>query len=123
MKHLFTIIILAATTCITSACSSNSILAPKPYGITGPASDAPENYLAGWNDGCETGMSTMSTTYYKSFYGYKIDAQMVEDPEYYRAWRDAYTYCRHFTFKSVWDGSDKMNNRILDDKICVFCMK
>ena len=121
MKQLFTITIVTVLGLALSACSSDSIFAPKPHGITGPARDAPENYLAGWDAGCQTGMSTMSPTYYKSFYGYTLDANMIEDPEYYRAWRDAYTYCRHYTFKFAWDGIDKTANKTLDKKICVFC--
>ncbi len=104
-----------------SACHNQNVYKPKPFGMTGPAQDAPETYLAGWNDGCETGTGTMSSTYYKSFYGYKIDVNLMKDPEYYRAWRDAYTYCRHYTFKFVWDGLDKTANLALDTKLCVFC--
>lgn len=120
-KPLITMMIMTMLGFTLSACSSDSVMAPKPFGMTGPERDAPEAYLAGWDDGCQTGMSTMSTTYYKSFYSYDIDHHMMDNPEYYRAWRDAYTYCRHYVFKSVWDGSDKMNNAFLDTKICVFC--
>ena len=122
MRNTATILIMLLLVVSVSACRNQTLYKPKPFGLTGPSQDAPENYLDGWNDGCETGIGTMSTTWYKTFYGYKINTHMMEDAEYSRAWRDAYTYCRHFAFKSLWDGSDKLANKALDEKICVFCM-
>ncbi len=122
MHKILTIFVMLLLTSVTSACRNQSLYKPRPIGITGPPADAPENYLAGWKDGCETGMSTMSTSWYKTFYGYKMSVNQMQDPEYYRAWRDSYTYCRHYSFKSLWDPLDKMDNKSLDEKICVLCM-
>ena len=57
--------------------------------------DASQDFKQGWNDGCETGMSAGSNTFYKMFYrsnavdGYKI----TSSAEYKTAWNNAYWYC------------------------------
>jgi hypothetical protein len=80
--------------------------APKPFRMGGPGGGGTVEFRKGWDDGCETGMSTMVTDYYKTFYGFKQDPYMIMNDEYYKAWNDAYTYCRHYAFRSTlwtWD--------------------
>jgi hypothetical protein len=118
-KHTIATILLLVL-CATG-CTKQNFYKPKPAGISGPQKDAPEDYTKRWNDGCESGMGTMTTTYSKTFYGYKLDTNLITNAEYYRAWRDAYTYCRHYAFKYVWDGFDSNSSMLMDNKICVFC--
>lgn len=79
------------------------VIKPRPFAMGGPQQDAPQDYLDGFNDGCETGMATMSTNWYKTFYRFKQDTARLHNQLYYQAWKDAYTYCRQYTFKwTLW---------------------
>ena len=111
------------TGCTGQIFSDDSIFAPLPGGMGKPAENAPPAYKQGWDDGCKTGLSTMNPGYYKSFYQYKQDASMVDDPVYYKAWKDSYTYCRQYSFKFVWDAYDKTRNSgpLSLKKLCVLC--
>jgi hypothetical protein len=57
--------------------------------------DASVEFQQGWRDGCETGMSSANSTFYKSFYrgatadGYK----MTSSADYKTAWGNAFWYC------------------------------
>ena len=67
-----------------------------------------EEYRAGWKDGCETGISSGSNTFYKMFYrNNKIDGyRMSSSPEYRDAWDSSFWYCYRATYirqkSSVW---------------------
>ena len=79
-----------------------AILKPTPLGM-GKVPDGHPIFQAGWNDGCETGLGTMSSNFYKTFYKYKQDPKMIMNKMYYQAWKDAYTYCRQYMFRwTLW---------------------
>lgn len=102
--------------------SPNSIFAPKPFRMGKPDKNADPIYTKGWNDGCQTGMSTMIQGYYKSFYKYAQDPELVEDKMYYQAWKDSYTYCRQYAFRMSWDPIDKAKgNKGFDNPLCILC--
>jgi hypothetical protein len=67
-----------------------------------------EEYRAGWKDGCETGISGGSNTFYKMFYrNNKIDGyRMSSSPEYRDAWDSSFWYCYRATYvrqkSSLW---------------------
>src|SRR4051812_3248108 len=96
--------------CAGQIFSPDSPFAPRPAGMTGPSPDSPPDYLQGWNDGCDTGLGTMVSGYYKSFYQFKQDQTMISNPVYYKAWKDAYTYCRHYSFRYTWAPYDKKDD-------------
>lgn len=118
-------IILAVITigCRGQVFSEKSMFAPWPAGMGRPPETAPVNYKEGWYDGCYTGLSTMNQQYYKSFYKYKQDYTKVDDEVYYQAWKDAYTYCRQYSFKYTWDAFDRTRNNGLlgNTPLCVLC--
>lgn len=100
--------------------SSKSIFAPIPARMGGPdRAHADPEYLQGWDEGCETGLSTMVPGYYKSFYSYKIDPKMMANEVYYKAWKDSYTYCRHYAFRYAWQPFDHIENS--PKNLCVLC--
>lgn len=101
--------------------SEHNFFAPKPFLEGKPSKNAPPEYTAGWNDGCTTGNSTMVMNYYKSFYKYKFDPAMIDNAVYYKAWKDAYTYCRHYSFRYTWDPVDKNASKAADNPLCVIC--
>ncbi len=71
--------------------------------------DAPNKYKVGWKDGCESGMSSMTNTMYKTFYSFKQDKNLRKDPTYYKAWKDTYTFCRHYVYGTLRQGDQRMN--------------
>lgn len=103
--------------------SSDSFFAPRPAGMGKPDPNAPPEHTKGWNDGCQTGMSTMVQDYYKNFYTYTLDVNMINNPTYYKAWKDAYTYCRQYAFRYTWDAFDRRRGAGLlqVQPLCVLC--
>lgn len=63
--------------------------------------DAPTKYKLGWKDGCESGISNMTETTYKTFYSFKQNAELRRDPTYYKAWKDTYDFCRHYVYGTI----------------------
>lgn len=127
---IYRIIIIMMAIAMLGGCrgqifSENSWFAPFPAGIGKPPESAPENYKAGWYDGCHTGLSTMNEQYFKMFYGYKQDYTKVDDEVYYQAWKDAYTYCRQSSFRYTWDAYDRYRNGsggiLTVTPLCVIC--
>ncbi len=120
MKKIGALLVLLVfiSGCAGQIFSAKNKVAPRPFGMTGPGKNAHPDYLAGWNDGCDTGLSTMVPGYYKSFYKFKQDAYMINNARYYKAWKDSYTYCRQYAFRFVWDSIDQ--NRETKN-ICVLC--
>lgn len=100
--------------------SDKNFFAPRYLRLGSPDPNAPPDYLDGWNDGCESGKGTMVQSYHKMFYGYKRDHSRDNNPMYYKAWKDAYTYCRQYAFRYSWAAYDdkpfKMGN-----PLCLFC--
>ncbi len=109
--------------CTDQVFSDDSFMAPTPAGMGKPAKDAPPDYTEGWNDGCKTGLSTMNQGYYKSFYTYKQNYKKADNLLYYQAWKDAYTYCRQYSFRYTWDALDRRRNQGLLSvtPLCVLC--
>lgn len=64
---------------------------------------APASYKLGWKDGCESGMALTGNQLYKVAYRNKIRVEMVNDPQYYRAWNEAKVYCAHYTMATQWE--------------------
>lgn len=102
-------------------------MAPWPARMGKPPDNAPKDYKQGWYDGCITGLSTMSQVYYKDFYGYKQDYTKVDNVMYYQAWKDAYTYCRQYSFRYAWDpldrrrGTNAQGGLLSAGPLCVLC--
>lgn len=114
--------LLLLTGCVGQIFSDDSFFAPKPVGMSGPDKEhASADYLKGWDDGCKTGLSTMVQGYYKSFYQFKQDPYMINNPTYYKAWKDSYTYCRQYSFRMAWDAFDRTYNKSLENPLCIIC--
>ncbi|MDA0781718.1 MAG: hypothetical protein PQ612_03075 [Rickettsiales bacterium] len=71
--------------------------------------DAPNKYKHGWKDGCESGMSSMTSTTYKTFYSFKQDPILRKDPTYYKAWKDTFNFCRHYAYGTLRQADIRMN--------------
>lgn len=77
---------------------------PRPSTLPKPPKDAPKEYQEGWNNGCESGLAVYGNDFYKTFYGYKVDVGMLKNKTYYKAWNDAFHYCRAFINRYLADG-------------------
>ncbi len=53
-------------------------------------------YKKAWHEGCESGITAYSNDFYKAMYSFNQDSRLIDNPEYYNTWRDAYQYCRHY---------------------------
>lgn len=123
MKKVVLILLLGfmVSGCTGQIFSPDNPLAPKPLRIGEPPKDAHPDYRQGWEDGCNTGLSTMVPGYYKSFYAFQQDAYKSQtNPVYYKAWKDSYTYCRQYAFRYAWDSFDHTGHP-LDNNLCVLC--
>ena len=76
---------------------------PRPWGL-GETPDGSPTFKQGWEDGCDTGLGVYGGAGYKrKAYRFRQDISQLDNPEYYRAWKDAYTYCRWYVWN--WDRS------------------
>lgn len=71
---------------------------PRPWGI-GDTPEGSEMFRKGWSDGCETGMSAYGNGRYRAAYSFTQDPNLIDNMEYYRAWKDGQVYCRWYTFR------------------------
>lgn len=71
--------------------------------------NASETFQKGWKDGCESGMASMTNAAYKTFYHFKQDPELREDPVYYKAWKDTWDYCRHYIYGIIRQGNQRLN--------------
>lgn len=70
---------------------------PVPWGMAKTPEGTPD-FKQGWEDGCSTGLGAYGNGRYRAAYGWKQDHTKVSDADYYRAWKDAYTYCRWYVY-------------------------
>ncbi len=69
---------------------------------------APANYKQGWVDGCQTGLASMTNSYYKTFWHFTQDAALRRDPLYYKTWVDTYNFCRHYSYGTLRQANVRM---------------
>lgn len=105
MKRIAIITLLV----ILSGCyNAPDPLKPGAFVMKQMPDDAPNNYKLGWKDGCESGLSSMTSTTYKTFYSFKQDKTRRMDPTYYKSWKDAYTFCRHYVYGTIRQANIRM---------------
>ena len=70
---------------------------PKPLGLGKLPEGGSVEFNQGWEDGCETGLAAYGGGHYRNLgHKFKQDYKMIHNPDYYRAWQDAYSYCRWY---------------------------
>lgn len=96
-RPIFSILIL----CTISSCQSYvaEYLPERPtHKMDDSLTNASPEFIQGWRDGCETGMSAGSNGFYKIFYrNNKVDGYKIAgSPDYKTAWSNSFWYCyRH----------------------------
>ncbi len=89
MKLLAITLLLTITGCYNPGLNITTM--PKP-----PLQGPPE-YIAGWEAGCETGMTSYSNSYYRTRYKAKVDGHMMSDENYNKGWELGQSYCSYYT--------------------------
>ena len=107
MRQVYAIILatIVLTGCETWTTVEELFTHPRPYGI-GETPEGSPVFRQGWNDGCDSGLGVYGGRLYRvKAYRYKQDLTQIDNPEYYRAWKDAFTYCRWYSWNWVksWD--------------------
>ena len=97
-KLLIIIALLMLTACGSTGKAITDVFRPMPWLLEHYPENAPEPYKQGWQHGCESGMAAMTNDYYRTFYRFKNDPEQVRNPVYYKPWKDAYNYCRHYVY-------------------------
>ncbi len=54
----------------------------------------PPEYKLGWEDGCDSGLSSEGGWDYKLMYGFKKRPEMAMNEQYKQAWNEGFSYCR-----------------------------
>jgi hypothetical protein len=97
-KNFFTLFL---TLIVLSSCKAGPYWMHWMYEGPPPSKDGkPYNqmYVDGWKDGCETGVSATTNSWYKFHHKFKQDPIKAQDNIYYKGWRDALTYCGRYIF-------------------------
>ena len=56
-------------------------------------------YVEGWQDGCETGASANSNSFYRYMNDFKQDSVKAQNELYYKGWKDAFNYCGRYIYQ------------------------
>lgn len=62
-----------------------------------PGNDAyPDEYIKGWQDGCESGAEASSNYLYRLKYKFRQDVSKIDNTLYINGWDSAYDHCRKY---------------------------
>jgi hypothetical protein len=88
MKKYIIIILLFLTACQNPRLNITGM--PHP-----PTGGSPE-YIAGWNDGCQTGGTSYSSDFLRTRYGTAVNGYAMENPDYNKGWELGSSYCSYY---------------------------
>lgn len=89
MRNLRHTLILAFALLGTAACK------PLPLYFEGPKF-GPEEYIKGWDDGCDSGVAAQGSLWQKVFYNFTKDQNMLDNGYYKQGWNEGFSYCRFY---------------------------
>jgi hypothetical protein len=61
--------------------------------------EGPTKFREGWRDGCESGISATSNQLQRSYYKFKQNYELSQDPVYYTGWKTAFDHCQRYVFQ------------------------
>lgn len=99
--NIIRILLIFASSLILFSCESYvaEIFPERPtHKMDSSLNNSSVEFLQGWRDGCEVGMSAGSNTFYKIFYrNNRVDGyKMSNSTDYKTAWSNSFWYCyRH----------------------------
>lgn len=98
-KCFLLIFIIFLASCSLS--DTPDILKPMPWLFKQVPENAPNKYKEGWKHGCESGLASMTNSYFKSFYKFRQNKKLITNKSYYKAWKDTYDFCRHYAYGTI----------------------
>lgn len=101
-------IVLCVALLALSSCHAPSSLKPGAWVFDQMPKEAPPEFKQAWIDGCKTGLSSMTNSFYKTFYQFTQDPVLRRDPLYYKVWKDTFTFCRHYIYGTLRQGNVRM---------------
>lgn len=93
MTKIFTILFLLITLNLVSACQNPRL---NTLGMPKAPTTGPQEYLTGWNEGCQTGMTTYSNSYLRTRYQTSVNGEMMQHPHYQKGWEVGQSYCSYY---------------------------
>ena len=108
IRRLLLLILAGFSLVLTNCYNAPRNIKPASWVFKHMPENASETFKQGWMDGCESGLSSMTNTAYKTFYSFKQNAALRSDPEYYMVWKDTYTYCRHYVYGTIRQSDQRM---------------
>lgn len=87
-------IVFFLLTFLLASCSTNSFDAV--IGLPTPPTEGSDAYLAGWKEGCSTGMGAYGNSYYRTRYRATVTPELMSDRDYSKAWSVANRYCNYY---------------------------
>lgn len=106
IKRTLTLLLLPLA--INGCYSLPDSLKPMPWLFKQVPKDAPAEFKKGWYDGCESGLASMTNSFYRSSYRFQQDPALRKDPVYYKTWKDTYTFCRHYAYGTIRQSDTRM---------------
>lgn len=121
MRHVSSYAILLTVLLTLSGCGGNAAgidLRPKPRFLTMHVDYGSPEFRKGYADGCEAGISSRSTTFYKTLYTWKQDYQLMKtSPVYARIWKLSHFYCRTWMENWLIDSANDDYDRFLGGNV------
>lgn len=109
MLNCLNIVMVILVVGLTSACHSMpEVFRPGAWILDQGPKEGSAEFKQAWQDGCESGMASMSNTMYKMSYRFRQDAALRNNPVYYKTWKDTYTFCRHYLYGTLRQGNVRM---------------
>lgn len=107
MKCYTKIILCLLAICGLSGCITQKTpywAKPMPWIFKQMPENSDTTFKKGWVDGCESGLASMTNSFFNKFYRFRQDAALRSDPTYYKVWKDTFTFCRHYAYGVIREG-------------------
>ena len=79
---------------LSCALIATALSSCRPFWLNTVTPDGPPEYVLGWEDGCDTGLSAEGDWSYKVTYGFKKRPEMAANDQYKQGWNEGFSYCR-----------------------------
>lgn len=108
ITHIFSLCLCSLLLGLSGCYHIPKAMKPGAWMMDQVPKNAPANYRQGWLDGCQTGLASMSNSFYKTFWHFTQDATLRKDPLYYKTWVDTYNFCRHYSYGTLRQANIRM---------------
>lgn len=68
----------------------------KPLQLYTNVPEGPDEYVHGYEDGCDTAVSVSGDFWHKMFYGLTKDPAMTDNNLYKQGWNEGFAFCRGY---------------------------